>query len=146
MNKASKYCYNKDTGIFIIRLVTGFIFIIEGWQKFGNLQNTSNFMMHLGLPSHMALFIATLELVGGLALILGIFTRIFGIIFGIEMLVIVFLTGWSRGIGSHNIELILAAVSFGVAMTGSGKYSLFPMECTDCGGMFCKTCKVLPKK
>lgn len=141
INKTSQYFYNSSIGIFIIRLVTGFIFIIEGWSKFQNLSGTSNFMVHLGLPIWMGLFIATLELVGGIALVLGIFTRIFGIIFGIEMLFIVFLTGWARGIGSHNLELILSAASFGIVFIGSGKYSLFPIECINCGGMFCKTCK-----
>jgi uncharacterized membrane protein YphA (DoxX/SURF4 family) len=141
INKASVYCYNKSLGIFIIRLVAGLIFVMEGWQKFQNLSGTSNFMVHLGLPMFMGVLIATIELVGGVALIFGLFTRIFGIIFGIEMLFVIFLTGWSRGIGSHDYELLLSAVSFGIALIGSGKYSLFPMECKDCGGMFCKTCK-----
>jgi uncharacterized membrane protein YphA (DoxX/SURF4 family) len=141
IHKTSQYFYNSSIGIFIIRLVTGFIFIIEGWSKFQNLSGISHFMVHLGLPMWMGLFIATLELVGGIALILGFFTRIFGVVFGIEMLFVVFLTGWARGIGSHDIELLLAATSFGIAFIGSGKYALLPMECKKCGGMFCKTCE-----
>lgn len=142
VNKTSKYFYDSSVGVFIIRLVVGFIFITEGWSKFQNLSGTSHFMVHLGLPAWMALFIAMVELVGGVALILGIFTRIFGVVFGIEMLFVIFLTGWSRGIGSHNLELVLAAASFGIAFIGSGKYALFPMECKKCGGMFCQTCEV----
>jgi uncharacterized membrane protein YphA (DoxX/SURF4 family) len=124
IHKIGKYFYSDSFGIFIIRFVAGFIFVIEGWQKFQNITGTANFMVHLGLPAFMATFIATLELLGGVALVLGIFTRIFGVIFGIEMLFVVYLTGWSRGLGSHNLELILAAVSFGIALIGSGKYSI----------------------
>jgi uncharacterized membrane protein YphA (DoxX/SURF4 family) len=133
MNKINKYFYNRSLGIFIIRLVAGFVFIIEGWSKFQNLPGISGLMVHLGLPAFMGLFIAALELVGGIALILGLFTRIFGFIFGIEMLVVIFLTGWSRGIGSHNFELILAAVSFGLVLIGSGKYSVYPKELPNIG-------------
>jgi len=146
MNDASKYCYDSSLGIFIIRLMTGLIFVNEGWQKFESLAKTSLFMVHLGLPMFMGPFIATLELVGGLALIGGVLTRIFGVIFGIEMIVVVFLTGLSRGLGAHSLELILAAVSFGLVFIGSGKYSLWPVECLNCGGMFCQSCPKPEKK
>jgi putative oxidoreductase len=89
------------------------------------------------LASEVGIFIAWLEVIGGLCLILGIATRFFGVVFAIEMLVAIFLTGVGRGYQSHEMELFLVLVSLGIALAGSGRYSLWKMECNECGGMLC---------
>jgi hypothetical protein len=65
-------------------------------------------------------------------------------LFGIEMLVATMLVGFGRGV---SIDLVLALISFGIALTGSGKYSIYRMECKHCSGMLCNgeagTCTVL---
>lgn len=92
--------------------------------------------VHFGLGSATGIFIAWLEVLGGLALILGVLTRVFGLIFGIEILVAIFLTGFGRGLYQpHELEIVLMLLSFGLALAGSGRYSLLKMECDDCGDM-----------
>ena len=102
------------------------------------------FLSHVGIPFIIVYFISWLEVVGGLALILGVATRLFGFIFGIEMIVATLLVGFTRGIG---LEFVLALVSFGIALTGSGAYSIYKMECKHCAGMLCNgeagTCTIL---
>ena len=86
----------------------------------------------------MGIFIAWLEVVGGLALILGILTRVFAVAFTIEMLVAIFLTGgFAKGYQPHEMELFLMLVSGGLALAGSGRFSVWNMECDECGGMLC---------
>jgi len=86
-----------------------------------------------------AFFIAYLETLGGLALILGIFPRAFALAFGIEMLVAILVTGGpARGYRPHELELFLMFMSLGILFAGSGRYSLWSMECHHCGGMTCK--------
>ena len=100
-----------------------------------------------GFPGGTGTFIAWLEVVGGVAMILGIFTRVFGVVFGIEMFVAIIVTG---GIGTgykpHELEIVLTLLSFGLALSGSGKYSLWKMECDDCGGMLCDRDTTCPVK
>jgi len=118
--------------------MAGFIFLSHGWDKFDAMDKTVAFMVSLGFPGFVAYSIAGLEVVGGIALILGIATRLFGVLFGIEMLVAALSTTSPRGLHGHEFELLLAVVSFAVAMIGSGKYSLWRFECAYCGGVFCK--------
>lgn len=100
--------------------------------------------VHMGFSAPTGYFIAWLELIGGLALILGVATRLFGLVFGIEMLVATFVVGFGRGLG---LEFYLAMVSFAISLMGSGSFSLFKMECSKCGGFLCKgTCTVAETK
>lgn len=142
----SRFCLNESLGVLLIRVITGLIFFTHGWAKLGNLAGTEQFFVMLGVPAFMAVVVASLEVVGGIALVLGVATRFFGFVLGVIMLFAIFLTGFERGVSAHEFEAILCAAAFGVALIGSGRFALFPMECRDCGGMMCKpgtsTCKV----
>jgi putative oxidoreductase len=115
-------------------------------MKINDLGMVEGMFVHFGLGGPVGIFIAWLEVVGGLALILGVLTRIFAVAFGIEMLVAIFLTGVSRGYGAHEFEIYLMLVSFGIALAGSGTYSLWKMECDLCGGMLCRADMDCPGK
>ncbi len=142
MNAVSRQLYERSLGLLLLRVGVGLVFFMHGLSKVQGLSGVENFFSHgLGLPVWLAVFIAWLEVIGGLALILGIATRFFGLMFGIEMLVATFLVGFGRGLG---LEFYLAAVSFSIALMGSGAFSVFKMECENCGGMVCdgETCVV----
>jgi uncharacterized membrane protein YphA (DoxX/SURF4 family) len=138
LNTWSRFFRNRSLGLLVIRAATGIVFFAHGWTKIHSLGMVEGMFVHFGLDGPVGFFIAWLEVVGGLALILGIFTRVFAVVFGIEMLVAIFLTGVGRGYQSHELELFLMLVSFGIALAGSGRYSLSAMECHNCGGMMCK--------
>ena len=134
INQTSRYFYRRDLGLLLIRLALGLLFFTHGLMKVQELSQVAAMFAHLGFFPWVGFFIAWLELIGGLALILGVATRLFAVVFGIEMLVAAIIVGFSRGIG---LELILSIVSFGLALLGSGRYSVFKMECANCGGMLC---------
>jgi len=71
------------------RLAIGWVFLWAGYGKLGNLEQVIGFFESLGIPmaSVQAPFIATLELVGGLALILGFGTRVFSFLLASTMAV-----------------------------------------------------------
>jgi putative oxidoreductase len=122
----NKQLYERSLGLLLIRVGTGLVFFMHGTSKLGSMAMTTGFFMHLGLPGWTAPAIALLETIGGLALILGIFTRVFALLLGIEMLVAIFLTGFTQGGWSaHELEGLLMAVSFGIVYTGSGRFSLW---------------------
>ncbi|MDE2213245.1 MAG: DoxX family protein [Patescibacteria group bacterium] len=137
-NYLSRACYDKGLGLLLIRVIAGLIFTVHGWEKWQNIDSTIRLMALLNLGgAPTAYFIASLELLGGIALILGVFTRVFGVLFGIEMAVAAIIAGAPRGFGGYEFEMLLSAVSFGLALAGSGKFSLLKMECAHCGGILC---------
>jgi uncharacterized membrane protein YphA (DoxX/SURF4 family) len=140
-NALSRFFYRQSLGLMLLRITTGLVFFTHGWMKVGDLARTAGMFAHMGFPAWIGYFIAWLELLGGLALVLGIATRFFGVVFAIEMLVAAFVVGFGHGI---SFELYLALASLSLALAGSGAWSAYPMECRDCGGVFCTgtTCVV----
>lgn len=63
----------------IIRVSVGIAFAVTGWGKLQNLPQIIEYFRSLGIPAPelQAPFVASLEFVGGLALILGLGTRLF---------------------------------------------------------------------
>jgi putative oxidoreductase len=123
----NKQLYEKSLGLLLIRVGTGAVFFMHGVMKLQNMAMINSFFTKsLGLPPGTAAFIAFIEVVGGAALALGIFTRVAAFVLGIEMLVAIFLTGGlAKGWEPHELEALLMAVSFGLVYTGSGKFSIW---------------------
>ena len=116
----------------ILRIVAGFIFAAHGWQKFNEftIEGTQAAFAQMGVPAAnlAAPAVATLELVGGIALILGVLTRVFAALLAVDMLGALFLVHASAGIfvaaGGYELVLILAAAALAVALVGAGKVSV----------------------
>ena len=116
----------------ILRIVTGFLFAAHGWQKFNEftIAGTQAAFAQMGVPAAnvAAPVIATLELVGGVALILGVLTRVFAALLAVNMLGALFLVHAPAGIyaatGGYELVLILAAAALAVALVGAGKVSV----------------------
>ena len=116
----------------ILRVVTGFLFAAHGWQKFNEftIAGTQAAFAQMGVPAAgvAAPVIATLELVGGVALILGVLTRVFAALLAVNMLGALFLVHAPAGIfaatGGYELVLILAAAALAVALVGAGKVSV----------------------
>ncbi len=60
------------------RVTIGWVFIESGWGKLHHLDKVVEFFTELGIPAAniQAPFVATVEFVGGTAVLLGLFTRI----------------------------------------------------------------------
>lgn len=146
VNQTSRFFYSPAFGLLLMRIAAGVIFLTHGWMKVQNMDQAVMFLGQMGIIPMLVVFIAWLEVIGGLALILGVATRFFGFVFGVEMLIATLLVGFSRGV---SIDFVLCLISFGIALTGSGKYSIYRMECKHCGGMLCNgeagTCTVLSR-
>lgn len=138
INQLSRVCYDHGLGLLVIRVAAGLIFFMHGLSKVQNIAGTEHMFASLGFGASVGFLIAWLETLGGIALILGILTRIFGLIFGIEMAVAALRVGVPHGFSGYEFEMLLSAVAFGLALAGSGKYSVFKMECNYCGGMLCR--------
>lgn len=79
---------SNELGAFILRVFLGITFFVHGLTKFqGGIQNTAGFFESLGLPGFTAYVVAIIELVGGLAMILGVGTRVVAILFAVILAV-----------------------------------------------------------
>lgn len=124
----SRFFYKPALGMLLIRVATGLIFLHHGWIKLQNVSGTVGFMGMLGIPAPLAYIAIAVEVVGGLMLIFGILTRAAAVATGIVALVAVFTAiAPMKGFLSGEFELLLAAVSFGIALAGSGKMRLMHM-------------------
>jgi putative oxidoreductase len=66
---------------FFGRVMLALIFVISGAMKLSDIDGTAAYMASAGVPASMALPAALFELIGGIMLVLGIFTRITALLF-----------------------------------------------------------------
>ena len=77
------------------------------------------------MPPELFLPIALLEVIGGLAILFGILTRIASSLFIIEMIGAIVTAKLSRGfIGGYEFELILISICISLVIMGPGKISI----------------------
>lgn len=79
----------KSPFLLVIRLYWGWQLVQSGWGKLHHLDKVTEFFTSLNLPAPgvTAHFVSGLELVGGIALILGLGTRFFGLVLTVNMVV-----------------------------------------------------------
>jgi putative oxidoreductase len=114
----------------IIRIAVGWNLLVHGWGKVtrGPSAYIRPFMeqgFDPALPWVWAALI--IEFVGGIALILGLFTRFFAAAAAVEMLIITWLY-WKAGFSwlnrGYEYTLLWGLVCFAIALRGGGPYSL----------------------
>ncbi len=71
------------------RLALGWVFVQSGWGKLHNLPQAVEYFANLGIPAPQiqAPFVAGVELVGGLLLLAGLFTRFASVPLAITMVI-----------------------------------------------------------
>lgn len=120
-----------DAARTVLRVAIGAVFLAHGWQKFFEftIPGAQGAFAQMGVPAAQmaAPVAATLELVGGALLILGVLTRIAGAFLALEMLGALFLVHISAGMfvakGGMELVLVLAAGAAAVALVGPGRFS-----------------------
>jgi putative oxidoreductase len=91
----------------LVRLMAGGVFLWEGILKFVfHNQGGGRFaLIGIPLPETMAIFVGLLEIVGGILLISGLFTRLISIPFIVEMLVAMLSTKVAMYFGTSHLPL-----------------------------------------
>lgn len=74
--------------LLLVRLYWGWQFAQSGWGRLHHLDNATSFFASLGLPAPHATVIAisVLEFIGGILLILGLGTRVIGLLLAGDMI------------------------------------------------------------
>lgn len=115
----------------LVRVVFGLVMFMHGWQKvntFGLDKVSGAFTTNYGLPGAAAYLVAFIEVFGGAAILIGLFTRFFASASAILLLVAMFAAHWSKGFyagqGGYEFALTLGIVAFFIAIRGGGQYSV----------------------
>lgn len=120
-----------EAGALILRVVLGITFFIHGLVKFqGGIENTVGWFASIGLPGALAYVVAIIELVGGIALIIGLGSRIVSALLALLMAgatLKVKLAGGFLGTGQgagYELDLALLAMAVFIAINGSKMFAL----------------------
>lgn len=114
----------------LARLIIGAIFIPTGWGKLHNLPDIVNFFRQLGIPypEIQAPFAATVELVGGTLILVGLATRLMSVPLIITMIVAIATAVWPQLDSWRDLfgkeELHYIALLTYLVVTGPGAASL----------------------
>jgi putative oxidoreductase len=112
--------------LLVLRFVLGAIMIAHGYHKvFGGFHHHMEMVGSLGLPSWMAYLSAGAEFFGGIAIVLGLFTRFFSLAFMIEMGVAIWKVHFKNGLtaqGGYEFPLSLAAIAWALVCFGGGPW------------------------
>jgi putative oxidoreductase len=122
---------NLDRALLLLRLVLAAIFIVHGYQKvFGmGMSGVTGMFTQIGVPAPaiMAPLISVIELVGGIALLFGAFTRVAAFLIACDMLGAIVLVHAKNGfLAPKGVEVPLGdlAMLVTVALLGAGAYSI----------------------
>jgi putative oxidoreductase len=109
-----------------LRLAMGVILSVAGYMKLVGIAGTIAYFTKLGFPVPVitAWFITMLELIGGIALILGLCVRYLGLLYTIEFIVAAF---WVKlpvqGYAASRLDLMILAGAVALYFLGAGRWS-----------------------
>lgn len=108
-----------------LRIIAGIGFIMHGLPKLLDLPGTQTSFINMGLPPELVIIIGLLETIGGLAILLGILTRIAAGLLAINMIGAIIQVKLAKGfIGGYELDLLYFAIMISLMITGPGKFSI----------------------
>ncbi|MDP1512170.1 DoxX family protein [Paenibacillus sp. CMAA1739] len=124
------------SGLLLIRLVVGLLFVGHGAQKlfgwFGGYgpKGTGGWMESIGIKPGVLMAVAAglMELLGGALFTVGLLTPLAALLITMTMLGAIVKVHGQNGIwataNGYEYPLVLIAVVIGIALTGAGSYSI----------------------
>ncbi|MEH7087226.1 DoxX family protein [Neobacillus drentensis] len=115
-----------EIGALILRVTLGALFLIHGIVKFqGGIENIVGWFESIGLPGFMAYGVASIEIIGGVALIFGLATRLVSALFALLMIGATLKVKLSVGLlgngqmAGYELDLAFLAIALYLAINGS---------------------------
>jgi putative oxidoreductase len=132
---APLYSWTRDLSYVLVRFAAGGMLLVHGIAKltYGDISLfAAGALARRGIEPALPLAYAvwTIETVGAVCIMLGLFTRFFAVAAGIQFTVIVFIAHWPHGFwwnrpgGGWEYPLLWGLVFAAIALRGGGPYSL----------------------
>ncbi|MGS0687229.1 DoxX family protein [Nakamurella sp. GG22] len=130
--RTSTVSTRQDVVLLLGRVVLGVVLIAHGWQKFATngISGTAAAFDQMGVPlsTASATFAAVVELVGGIALIIGFAVPVVGLLVALDMVGALLFVHAENGIfvgdGGYELVAVIGALAFVLAGVGAGRYSI----------------------
>ena len=137
MAKAKSWCETegyKNLALLLARVAVGVIFILAGWGKFQDMDAVVSMFDGWGFPAaaFFAWLTALVEFVGGIGLVLGIFTKLWSMLLGVTMLVAILAVHVPGGHDFNSVTrlpLALFAATVAMSSVGGGMWKVWSKEC-----------------
>ena len=117
-----------NLGLAVLRVAVATIFIRHGAQKlfvFGFAGVAGAFtQMGVPFPGLMGPLIGLLEFFGGIALVIGLLTRLIALGLVFDMLGAILLVQLKNGFSRYELEFLLLGSSLALVLTGAGGFSV----------------------
>jgi putative oxidoreductase len=115
-----------EVSILIIRVMLGITFFVHGLVKFqGGIGNIVGWFDSIGLPGFLAYGVASVEMIGGAALVIGLGTRIVSALLALLMIGATIKVKLAIGflgngqMAGYELDLALLAMAVVIAINGS---------------------------
>jgi putative oxidoreductase len=123
-----------DPAAFLLRVAVGAVFAYHGYQKLdGGVANFAAFVESesIPLPDITAWAVTLLELGGGVLLVIGLGTRLWGLLLALQMIGTTLLIKTEVGLiappqsgAGAELDLVLLAAAGALVLLGPGRYSV----------------------
>lgn len=114
--------------LLMMRLSLGVIMVAHGYQNtFRHLHDHMHMVASLGLPAWLGYVSSFTELLGGLLILVGFFTRPAAFAVCIDLVVAIWKVHWHNGLmADHGIEfpLAIATIAFALIFFGGGAIAI----------------------
>lgn len=120
----------KPVALLLLRWGLAIVFILHGFPKlFGHTEQFVQGFAKMGFPGYFAYIAGVVEFFGGCLLVVGLFTRIAGLLLAGEMAVALWRVHLAAGISAlhesqNQFPLVLAVAALTLITTGGGFLSL----------------------
>lgn len=109
-------------GLLLIRLMLGITFTVHGSQKvFSGFKEPMSMMAGLGLPAFLGVLLGLFELIGGIFMIIGLFSNYVAAGFIVIMLGALFTVHLAQGYMASELVLLLLVMSIAVMISYNWK-------------------------
>jgi putative oxidoreductase len=109
----------KDIFAVLARIIVGGVFIFAGWYKVSHIADTVAGLGTMGIPAFITYLVAYGEFLGGIAVVLGLWTEI-----ALAGLVIIMIGAVYFTKGKDMSAIATLGGVFGLLASGAGKFAL----------------------
>lgn len=116
----------KDWGLLLLRLSVALIFIMSGWGKLSNMEMVITMFGGMGfpVPAFWAYLVAITEFLGGIAVLVGLYTRTVAALLAIIMLVALLVAHIPGPLQQAFLPIALLGSTIALSTIGAGKYRI----------------------
>lgn len=114
-----------DAGLLSVRIGLAAVFITHGAMKLASVTATMTMFEKMGLPSWLGVIVGIIELLGGVAMLVGAYVKYAGYALAAVMIGAILAVKWKMGfVGGWEFEFSLLTMAIGIAWLGAGEYSV----------------------